>query len=93
MSRFFVGQRVRVVRVEDTDPPILGHEAVVTSINYCGGDPDPLYGLDIAPFWEDQIYWYGFASGDLEPILPSGHRPCEDQFKRDLDKMLEGLAA
>lgn len=97
MSRFFVGQRVKLARPKD--PANLGLEGVferyednpIGSI-VCDGiltrDCDCLVTLDIEPGLlgcqrEEQ----------LEPILPDGHRPCDEEFKRDLDKLLEGVPA
>lgn len=42
-------------------------------------DPDPSGRLGI----------FSPNSSQLEPILPQGHRSCDEDFKRDLDRLLE----
>lgn len=97
MATFFVGQRVRIVHVK-TDRHLIGREGRINEIrqmdnldgikcNWVG------YGLDI---WPIQFYkgaLCAWTSDQLEPILPSGHQPCDTEFKRDLDRLLEGVAA
>jgi hypothetical protein len=42
----------------------------------------------------DRTGVHGLAPAECwEPILPSGHRTCDEDFKRDLDKLLEGVLA
>lgn len=42
-------------------------------------DPDP----------DGHIGIFSPNSSQLEPILPLGHRACDEDFKRDLDRLLE----
>jgi hypothetical protein len=93
MNAFFVGQRVRVKCVENPDCPLpVGSEGRISGERYL--------------FWYGDCWEVDCAigtflsiksvSGDyLEPILPDGHRACDDDFKRDLDRLLErqGIAA
>lgn len=75
MARFFVGQRVRIVGVDETIPGhLLGKTAIVTEIMDCFWDGIPLYGLDCFPIVEDSIFATGFDPSQLEPILPA-HQP------------------
>lgn len=76
MARFFVGQRVRVVRVDDELPGhLLGKSAIVTEILDCFSDGSPLYGLDCFPILYEPGFATGFDPWQLEPILPYGHQP------------------
>jgi hypothetical protein len=92
MATFFVGQRVRVVH--PFHPEYYGLTGRLTalfperqSIRYvvnCDVDWDrlPANCLSVC------------HTSRLEPILPD-HQACDDDFKRDLDRLLErqGIAA
>lgn len=92
MSRFFVGQRVRIVRTYGGNR-LLGTECRITGwvvgaraidgTNYDG------WGLDVK---NSNGFWCVAKEGDIEPILDQ-HQPCESEFKESLDKLLEGLPA
>lgn len=96
MANFFVGQRVRVKRGCMEDPrsfAVVGQETRIT------GD-----GLDRGrECWFLEIHLDGLpmfcvkgVAGDfLEPILGDDLQACDDDFKRDLDRLLErqGIAA
>jgi hypothetical protein len=95
MATFYVGQRVRVVGA-DVSKFLIGRETRVTGQLTLGrGKNDTSfygYPTDLRN-WCDCVF---IARPEfLEPILPDGHRACDDDFKRDLDKLLErqGLAA
>lgn len=82
MSRFFVGQRVRVKWAHSpVGAPHVGREAVVTEIielQFVG------YGLDISPVeWADGR-WLCWVGDQLEPILPEGAAPSEFATLADL---------
>ena len=88
MSRFYVGQWVRVARA--TRPEWQGHEGRIEelfpAIRGTGWVVNcRLSGLP--PF-------LGVHTDQLEPILDQ-HDPCEAEFKASLDEMLEreGIAA
>jgi hypothetical protein len=103
MSRFFVGQRVRI-KWSDGWPELAGREGRISE--RASGVPDvrgiigdwrvapDAWGTHVAPT-PSTMGGRNFApsSDQLEPILPDGHRACDEDFKRDLDKMLEGLPA
>lgn len=106
MSRFFVGQRVRLV----VSAKYAGTTGVITAIgSWVAGEKLPCgYWLgngvaDCCVQWDRMVTTNGTGSrlfsvtpcttDRLEPILPDGHRACDDEFKRDLDKLLEGLPA
>lgn len=86
MSKFFVGQRVRVncqlSRQHGTETTIRGF------CKYLDGGP----GIEVdilnsqkppgRPFCV-------FESHELEPILDQKHEACDEDFKRDLDRLLE----
>lgn len=86
MSRFFIGQRVRFVddgRVRGPERKVIGQEGVIVD----RGDQ----GCDWAVESRGEIY--DCLESALEPILGTKHEACDDEFKRDLDKLLEGLPA
>lgn len=103
MAKFFVGQRVRLVRKSGprisgsagthkrSNQPRVGDEGTVL-----GTDSHPNAGFVHAAFpvlsvRMDRTGVYGLAPAECwEPILPSGHAACDEDFKRDLDRMLEG---
>jgi hypothetical protein len=90
MATFFVGQRVRIVGCETKEMRhFVGHEGrIISPCNVYPGNWD-VSGAEHARCgtpcsWEEE---------HLEPIVSSGHRPCDTEFKRDLDRLLEGVAA
>lgn len=92
MTTFRVGQRVRIVSIDlACNKHLLGREAVVTEV--CDFTDEIGYGLDILPMSYTPMGVFGFAGSQLEPILGSKHEACDEEFKRDLDKLLEGLPA
>lgn len=95
MSKFFVGQRVRKVR----GPLNIGLEGVVVP-----GEVHPynaMYGYDfcLRPDGPGVSFSTGrptppgaFSVGissDWEPVLNQKHEACDEEFKRDLDRLLE----
>lgn len=87
MARFYAGQRARVVRVRRGFGPgwRVGAEVRVVSRVL----ESPLGTIsDYCVRCSDGSLAYPLQS-QLEPILPEGHKPCEEQFKRDLDRLLE----
>lgn len=96
MSRFFVGQRVRVKYVKNPcNSYLVGQEGRITEVqdftNY-GGYVG--YGLDIQPISLDGSQgWIAFSGDQLEPILPSGHQPSEYTFDKLMDELRSGVAA
>lgn len=87
MATFFVGQRVRHVRSVTGLVPV-GVEGRVAAIGMM-----TMQGpTDLGVVW-DGFGLYGADVDQVEPILPEGHRPCDTEFKRDLDRLLEGVAA
>jgi hypothetical protein len=102
MAKFYVGQRVRIL-YSNGWPELAGQEGrIVSTARNSGihGDsewqvaPDA-WGTDIAPRPSlSGGYAFGPNSSQLEPILPD-HRACDDDFKQDMDKLLErqGLVA
>lgn len=91
MSRFFVGQRVRVVRPDSgsRDRGLLaGAEGVIVEkgvyidwrVRFFGHvNPRRTRSRDFFPMLEKEI----------EPVLNKKHEACDEDFKRDLDKLLE----
>ena len=92
MSRFFVGQRVRLVR--PTNPINMGIEG---RFERYADTPRGTRMSNGCTEIEGKcfVHYRGDPAGSvehtdrLEPILPEGHKPCEEQFKRDLDRLLE----
>lgn len=91
MSRFFVGQRVRVKFAHTpAGAPCVGREAVINDIielKFVG------YGLDISPIEWDGEMWRCWAADQLEPILPEGAAPSEFTTLADLLTSLEESAS
>lgn len=93
MSRFFVGQRVRIVDCDDPSDleamRLVGCEAVVDSIDIVNEEGDPgnigvtVGSIDSFCFWP----W------ELEPILPSGHQPAELTVEELLPFLRKGVTA
>lgn len=93
MARFFVGQRVRLVK-----PAYLQNYGITGVIelfeNWPAGtlctDGKPLVGdADCEVRWDDNSISAQHTS-ELEPILPQ-HQPCESDFKETMDKLVEEL--
>jgi hypothetical protein len=94
MTAFFVGQRVRVNcpqsarHGEETHiEELFVHGRSVLCGNYIGHQVALRHRGSGTPL--------KFEPHELIPILPDGHRACDDDFKRDLDRLLErqGIAA
>ena len=104
MARLFVGQRVRILWSESW-PELAGQEGRIIGRADPGLATDPrcewrvapdAWGTDFAPgspAYGPNSFWPN--SSQLEPILPDGHQACDDDFKRDLDRLLDrqGIAA
>lgn len=85
MSRFFVGQRVRLVR--PFYPENMGATGVINAMFQETRVRGGLVNCNVA--FDVPVRGTDTHTSDLEPILPEGHKPCEEQFKRDLDRLLE----
>lgn len=96
MAKFFVGQRVRIVR---TLHPLLkpGLEAAILEIgDFKGAYPEGriLPGeckLEIFGFKAPSGYWVA-SFNQLEPILPEGSAPSEFTFQQLMDSLQEATA-
>lgn len=101
MSRFFVGQRVRKVREHGRgfDQYPSGSTGVIVEIGpYVVGTrfPDGQVAkvpADCLVLYRGAVFTALGLYDCLEPILSDGHRSCDEDFKRDLDKLLEGVSA
>lgn len=100
MSKFFVGQRVRLAR--PVVPGNAGAEGFITHIgSYAENDRLPngflaQKGMDCMVRWDRSldlliisIDWTGCRLAQLEPILPDGHRAGEEGKCELLDELLE----
>lgn len=91
MTVFRVGQRVRVRQVTHAvNRSYVGREGIVTQVDQFGRVT--FYGLNICALGCGPK-GYGFQGYQLEPILDQRHEACDEDFKRDLDRMLEGVSA
>lgn len=95
MSRFFVGQRVRVVSAATLGSAHrVGTEDVVSArygfLTFSNGDEGVAYSLLGDSDYDRSCMpgWAAWMGDQLEPILPEGHKGCDEDFKRDLDKLL-----
>ena len=93
MARFYVGQRVRLARpynprnagltgriAEMYPEEVPAFDGIVNcAVDWDDGRRDTRY---------DEDGGYGTHTDQLEPILDT-HQPCEQDFKLDLDRLLE----
>lgn len=100
MSKFFVGQRVRIL-YSDGWPELAGSEGVISSV--C-----PNRGINGRSQWRVAPMQWGsheapypsplgarnFAPNEdqLEPILPEGSAPSEFTFQQLMDNLQEAMA-
>ena len=97
MARYFVGQRVRLICVEDPHDPLaddwgtVGDEGrVVGGGRYFAHCPEGGYDcICHFPSYGEYCAW----NWQLEPILPEGAQPSEFTTLRDLMDSLEGVRA
>lgn len=93
MAKFFVGQRVRVVsRDEGSKVRCLpnGAQGVIVERGSAvdwrvrfPGHRNARIGGDLFPMF----------SHELEPILDQKHEACDEEFKRDMDELLDRCRA
>lgn len=101
MSRFYVGQRVRI-KWSVAWPELAGQEGRIVGLS----DDDGIEGCsewDVAPDcwgtpdapWEgvNGADWFAPNSRQLEPIQPEGAQPSEFKTLQDLLTSLEGVHA
>lgn len=68
MSRFYVGQRVRIVRcIRIENASFVGREAVVTEVRRFAHWEGDGYGLDICPITQSGIFHNCWSEEQLEP--------------------------
>ncbi|HEY5851961.1 MAG TPA: hypothetical protein VIT62_14500 [Lysobacter sp.] len=89
MSKFAVGQRVRVLFAHTPmGRPHVGCEAVVTEV---WNHPERTgYGLDCAPIQWDGEGFAAWLDEQLSPVIPEGHQPSEYSFTELMDKCRAG---
>ena len=94
MAKFYVGQRVRVVSVDSSsayDFRAVGMEGVVNELD-CESEAHELgmVGVTLSiPANGGSCDEWCFEPEELEPILDQKHEACDEDFKRDLDRLLE----
>jgi hypothetical protein len=92
MATFYVGQRVRIVAAHtQMGEKVVGAHAVVNVASCRNARGEHGYvGVTIGT--EDN---WCFLPHQLEPILNPPLEACDEDFKRDLDRLLErqGIAA
>jgi hypothetical protein len=98
MSRFFVGQRVRLAR--PLNPKNKGWEgrvvyvgAVATGQEIGGFRMKPVRVCNCAVLWDQSGFTHPQCTDQLEPIQPEGSQPSEFTTLHDLLTSLEGVAA
>lgn len=82
MAKFFVGQRVRIVKVYKAKEA-LGKEATLLRWRESGCWEASVDGYGE---WFNGL-WYGFDEDQLEPILPEGAQPSEFSFTELMDNL------
>lgn len=86
MSRFFVGQRVRIVASKTKfGAHHIGHEGYIISESHYYPNHYVISGAQLRSDGFSCV-WY---ERHLEPITKPRHEACDEDFKRDLDKLLE----
>lgn len=105
MSKFFVGQRVRLVNASYQED--IGAEGVITHMGvwragdllpngHLGGGPghaDVMVKWDYALIYGAVITDHGPCDSEkLEPILPEGAAPSEFTFQQLMDNLQEVMA-
>lgn len=102
MSRFYIGQRVRMVNlVQPENQKFNGVETRITGFMEFGAGPVPCgYGTTEIPLrstgeiveydGRECRAWIHVREHQLEPILPSGHRPSEYTFTELMDRCRAG---
>lgn len=102
MSKFFVGQRVRILysncwpELAGSEGRIIGFEAPRAGIDDPHGEvgvaPD-MWGSSLAP-WPglNGGSWFYPNTSQLEPILPEGSAPSEFTFQQLMDNLQEVMA-
>lgn len=97
MAKFFVGQRVRIVKIHQPHNSHFfgkeGHVAEVLDSPY-----GEMYGLDLRPISrsiEDGgvLVTSGFAPEQLVSIDPEGHQPCGESYEQLMDRLRAGVVA
>lgn len=83
MNRFFVGQRVRVIRARHA-PWLVGMETqIVAEYVMCGVD-----------YWEipgDWLFAKSVADEALVPISPEGHQASDQSFEQLMADLKKGV--
>lgn len=95
MSKFFVGQRVRIIwslawpELAGQEGRIIGADVsdAVTNRSEWQVAPDS-WGSDLCPY-ACPAGRFAPSSGQLEPILPEGAAPSEYTFHRLMDSLQE----
>lgn len=96
MSKFFVGQRVRIVGA-GSFPQVIGSECRITALDQKslrisdGGIDKGMVQVDIPP---PGYPWMRLCVKPawLEPILPEGSAPSEFTFQQLMDNLQEVMA-
>jgi hypothetical protein len=96
MSKFFVGQRVRIIGA-GSFPQIIGCECRITKLDqvslriYDGGTDKGMVQVDMPP---PGYPWMHLCVKPewLEPILPEGSAPSEYTFQQLMDNLQEVMA-
>ncbi|HDS1550714.1 TPA: hypothetical protein QEK98_002969 [Stenotrophomonas maltophilia] len=100
MSKFFVGQRVRLVRSIDLVSPAKNYGLegrVIDFEEFPKGtlmrDMRPLkLDCDVSVLWDGECYPCSQNTLQLEPILPEGSAPSEFTFQQLMDNLQEVMA-
>lgn len=91
MSKFFVGQRVKVVSTENGAENVIGSEGVVNEIGceWCSSLSPVIYSDDGVGVTINGNSTWAFHPWQLEPILPEGSAPSEYSFSELMDSLRE----
>lgn len=96
MAKFFVGQRVRILWSRAW-PELAGEEGRIISSDVQRAQSEECEWVVAPDCWGSHRAPYAGIGGgvmfapnsyQLEPILPEGQQPCEEEFKQDMDNLL-----
>lgn len=94
MAKFFVGQRVRVIRATYY-PQFIGAESVVREIDgyvRSRNSDKPVRGLVTLNIRspDPKYAFLAYPPEDIEPIIPEGAAPSIYSYQKLMDKLREG---
>lgn len=93
MARFYVGQRVRIIKCEKYHQ-FLNAETHIVALHSEGRDKSgqQFFGIEIGIISPNNLNFVA-TPDQLEPILTEGHQPAEYSYTELMDRLRSGVAA